>query len=309
MAEKEEILEEIESEIKRAKGEPDDFEIELVDEPAQEAAEEAKDVKEESATEEATDPEKDTDFGPKVQKRIKKIVSQRREAELKARQFEEKNEQLEKRLQRLEQGSQQSAEQMFNQRYTQTKAALTKAVEEGDTEAQVNFQEQMADMRAAMRIAEMQKQQNQQRAAASPTVGRAQQAAQNPAPPKAMSWWKQNNWFNAAGYERESAAARAIDVQLDLEGYDKNSDEYYDVLNNRLQKVFPELSSGSSPSKPTRTKSRPPVAPTTGGSSSYKGNRVRMSQEQLRMARELGINDEKGLKQYEAEIRRQQRSQ
>jgi len=158
-----------------------------------------------------------------------------------------------------------------------------------------------------MRIAEMQKQQSQQRAAASPTVGRAQQAAQNPAPPKAMSWWQKNNWFNAAGYERETAAARAIDVQLDLEGFDKNSDDYYDHLNNRLQKVFPELSSGSSPSKP-RAKSRPPVAPTTGGSS-YKGNRVRMSQDHLRMARELGINDADGLKKYEAEIRRQQREQ
>jgi hypothetical protein len=163
-------------------------------------------------------------------------------------------------------------------------------------------------MRAAMRIAEMQRQQSQQRAAASPTVGRAQQAAQNPAPAKAMQWWQANNWFNAAGFERETAAARSIDVQLDLEGFDKNSDEYYHTLNSRLQKMFPELSSGPSPSK-TRTKSRPPVAPTTGGSSNYKGNRVRMSQEQLRMARELGINDEKGLKKYEAEIRRQQRSQ
>tara|TARA_R110000824_G_scaffold351671_1_gene538667 strand:- start:1357 stop:2274 length:918 start_codon:yes stop_codon:yes gene_type:complete len=302
MAEKEEILEEIESEIKRAKGDSDDFEIEVVEEPVQAEAEAI------DAPEESTPQEKDTDFGPKVQKRIQKIVGQRRDAEIQSRQLQEKNEQLEKRLQRLEQGSQQSAEQMFNQRYIQTKQALHKAVEEGDTEAQVNFQEQMTDMRAAMRIAEMQKQQNQQRAAASPTVGRAQQAAQNPAPPKAMSWWQKNNWFNGAGFERETAAARAIDVQLDLEGYDKNSDEYYDVLNNRLQKVFPELISGSSPSK-TRTKSRPPVAPTTGGSSSYKGNRVRMSQEQLKMARELGINDEKGLKQYEAEIRRQQRSQ
>ena len=298
MAGKEEILEEIEAEIKRAKGEPEEFEIELVDEPAQEAREEAKDVSE----------EKEDDYGPKVQKRIQKLVSQRREAEIQAREIQEQNAQLQKRLERLEQGSQQSAEQAFNQRYTQTKAALHKAVEEGDTEAQVTFQEQMADMRAAMRIAEMQKKQQQQQAAASPTVGRAQQAAQNPAPAKAMQWWQKNNWFNAAGFERETAAARAIDVQLDLEGFDKNSDEYYDHLNNRLQKVFPELVSGSSPSKP-RTKSRPPVAPTTGGSSSYKGNRVRMSQEQLRMARELGINDEKGLKKYEAEIRRQQRSQ
>ncbi len=298
MAEKEQILEEIEAEIQKAKGEPEDFEIELVDEPVQEAREEAKDQAE----------AKEDDYGPKVQKRIQKLVGQRREAEIQARQIQEQNEQLQKRLSRLEQGSQQNAEKAFNQRYNQTKAALHKAVEEGDTDAQVSFQEQMADMRAAMRIAEMQKQQNQQRAAASPTVGRAQQAVQNPAPEKAMQWWQANNWFNAQGFERESAAARSIDVQLDLEGYDKNSDEYYHVLNNRLQKMFPEISSEPSPSK-ARTKSRPPVAPTTGGSSSYKGNRVRMSQEQLRMARELGINDEKGLKKYEAEIRRQQRSQ
>jgi len=298
MAEKEQILEEIEAEIQRAKGEPEDFEIEVIDEPVQEAKEEAKDVAQ----------EQDDDYGPKVQKRIQKLVSQRREAEIQARQIQEQNAQLQKRLERLEQGSQKTAEQAFNQRYSQTKAALEQAVEEGDTKAQVAFQEQMADMRAAMRIAEMQRQQAQQRAAASPTVGRAQQAAQNPAPPKAMQWWQANNWFNAAGFERETAAARSIDVQLDLEGFDKNSDEYYQTLNSRLQKMFPELSSGASPSK-ARTKSRPPVAPTTGGSSSYKGNRVRMSQEQLRMARELGINDEKGLKKYEAEIRRQQRSQ
>lgn len=290
------IMNEIEVEIKKAKGDVEDFEIEVIDDPVQEAREEAVDVAKE---------QEEPEYGPKVQKRIQKLVSQRREAEIQARQTQEQNAQLQKRLERLEQGSQQSAEQNFNQRYAQTKQALHKAVEEGDTDAQVNFQEQMADMRAAMRIAEMQKQQRQQRSAASPP--RAQQAAKNPAPPKAMSWWQQNNWFNASGFERESAAARAIDVQLDLEGFDKNSDEYYDHLNNRLQKVFPELSSGSSPSKP-RAKSRPPVAPTTGGSS-YKGNRVKMSQDHLRMARELGINDANGLKKYEAEIRRQQREQ
>lgn len=295
----EDVVNEIEEEIKKAKGEPEDFQIEITDDPA----EEAKDVAEEKATEQE---QQEDDYGPKVQKRIKKLVDQRREAEIQTQQIQEQNAQLSARLARLEQGSVKNNEQAFNQRYAQTKAALTKAVEEGDTEAQVNFQEQMADMRAAMRIAEMQKQQSAQRAA-SPTVGRAQQVAQNPTPVKAMDWYEKNRWFNAGGFERETAAARSIDVQLDIEGYDKNSDEYYDVLNNRLQKVFPELNSGSSPSK-TRAKSRQPVAPTTGGSS-YKGNRVRMSQEQLRMARELGITDESGLKKYEAEIRRQQRSQ
>ena len=296
----EEVIQEIEDEIKKAKGEPEEFQIEITEDPA----EEAKDVAEEAVEEKKADPE--PEYGEKVQKRIKKLVDQRREAEVQARQIQEQNAQLSARLERLEQGSKKSSENQFNQRYAQTKAALTKAVEGGDTEAQVNFQEQMADMRAAMRIAEMQKQQRAQQAA-SPTVGRAQQVAQDPAPEKAMTWWQQNNWFNAQGYERETAAARAIDVQLDLEGFDKNEQEYYDTLNNRLHNVFPELVSPSSPSRP-RTKSRPPVAPTTGGSSSYKGNRVRMTQDQLRMARELGITDESSLKKYEAEIKRQQRS-
>ena len=207
--------------------------------------------------------------------------------------------QLTARLERLEQGNTSRVENEFNQRYAQTKQALAKAVEEGDTQAQLNFTEQLADMRAAMRIAEMQRQQ-QASQAVSPTVGRAQQVAQQPAPKKAMDWWEKNRWFNAAGFERETAAARAIDVQLDLEGHNKESDEYYELLNNRLQKVFPELKSGSEePSKP-RAKSRQPVSPTAGGSPSYKGNRVRMTQDQLRMARELGINDDKGLKQYAA---------
>jgi len=298
----EDVVQEIEEEIKKAKGEPEDFEIEITDDPKEEAkdvAEEKQEAKEET--------EQEDEYGPKVQKRIKKLVDQRREAEIQARQMQEQNAQLEARLKRLEQGATQNNENAFNQRYKQTKAALTKAVEEGDTEAQVNFQEQLADMRAAMRIAEMQKQQRAQRAV-SPTVGRAQQTAQNPAPPKAMDWWQKNRWFNTPGFERETAAARSIDVQLDIEGFDKNSDDYYDALNNRLQKVFPELQSGGSPNK-TKAKSRQPVAPTTGGTS-YKGtNRVRMSQDQLRMARELGITTEAGLKQYEAEIKRQQRNQ
>ena len=41
------IMNEIEAEIKKAKGDVEDFEIEVVDDPVQEAKEEAKDVVEE----------------------------------------------------------------------------------------------------------------------------------------------------------------------------------------------------------------------------------------------------------------------
>ena len=295
MSSQEDVLREIEDEInetKRKAGQEDELEIEITDESDSEEEKRA-------AKQEDEEPE----YGEKVQKRIKKLVDQRREAELQAKQFQDETAQLKARLERLEQGNAHAAENAFNKRYEQTKKALAKAVENGDTNAQVNFSEQLADMRAAMRIAEMQKQARAQQAI-SPTVGRAQQVAQAPAPKKAMDWWEKNRWFNAQGFERETAMARSIDVQLDLEGYDKDSEEYYDQLNNRLLKVFPELNSGQNSGR--KSKSRSPVAPTTGGSS-YKGGRVRMSQDQLRMARELGITDEKGLKQYAAEIQKQAR--
>jgi hypothetical protein len=295
MSDQEDVLKEIQDEInetKRKAGQTDELEIEITDESY--SAEE-----QQSAKQEDEEPE----YGEKVQKRIKKLVDQRREAELQAKQFQDETAQLRARLERLEQGNAHAAENAFNKRYEQTKRALAKAVENGDTNAQVSFSEQLADMRAAMRIAEMQKQARAQQAI-SPTVGRAQQVAQAPAPKKAMDWWEKNRWFNAQGFERETAMARSIDVQLDLEGYDKDSEEYYDQLNNRLLKVFPELNSGQISGR--KSKSRSPVAPTTGGSS-YKGGRVRMSQDQLRMARELGITDEKGLKQYAAEIQKQAR--
>lgn len=300
--EKNEAVEQVEQEIAetiRKAGSEEPLEIEIVEEPDQEVEPEP----------EAT-PEQEADYGEKVQRRIKKLVDQRRAAELQARKNQEETAQLKARLERLEQGTatqaQTQAQNAFQSRYNETREALMKAFEEGDTKAQLDFTEQLTDMRASARIAELQSRQKAAQAE-SPTVGKAERAAaEPPTPKKAMDWWEKNRWFNSGGYERETAAARAIDVQLDLEGYDKESDSYYEQLNNRLLSVFPELSSGSEPVK-SKPKSRSPVAPTAGGPT-YKGNRIRMTNDQLRMARELGITDEVGLKKYEAEVRQQRRS-
>ena len=94
----EEVIQEIEDEIKKAKGEPEEFQIEITEDPA----EEAKDVAEEAVEEKKADPE--PEYGEKVQKRIKKLVDQRREAEVQARQIQEQNAQLSARLERLRAG-------------------------------------------------------------------------------------------------------------------------------------------------------------------------------------------------------------
>tara|TARA_R110000803_G_scaffold155312_1_gene220001 strand:+ start:992 stop:1897 length:906 start_codon:yes stop_codon:yes gene_type:complete len=300
MEEKNPVLEEIEKEIEVTKSKGNqDFEIEIADEPDQQ--EEKKEV--ESKTEDKT---VDHDLSKRVQSRINKVVAQKKLAEDKALKQEQENAELRARLVKLEQGSQKQNDNAFKTRYDQTKQALHTAVEEGDTKAQVEFTEQLADMRAYARQQELQRQNQAQIQQQRPVAQPAQRQAPQPVPQKANEWWAKNDWFNKEGYERESTAARAIDVQLDLEGHDKNGDEYYNILTSRLQKMFPELISSDyvTESKP-RAKSSI-VAPSTGGSV-YKGNRVRMTADELRMARELGINDEASLKKYAAEIQKSKR--
>ena len=296
--EKNPVLEEIEKEIEETKAKNSgEFEIEIADEPEQEEKLEKKAEPEKAET---------AEYGAKVQRRIRTLIKEKKEAEELAQKQAQESSNLKARLEKLESQNQQTVNKDFQTHYDQTKQALHTAVEEGDTKAQVEFSEQLADMRARIRVADLQKQQAQQQRVQQPVQQPVQQTAQ--APEKAMSWWKENDWFNAKGFERETAAARAIDVQLDLEGFDKNSADYYDNLNNRLQKMYPELISSNNVTQPkTRAKSSNIVTPSTGGSS-YKGNRVRMTQDQLRMARELGINDEAGLKKYAQEIQKSQRS-
>ena len=160
-------------------------------------------------------------------------------------------------------------------------------------------------MRATIRVGQLQNNLRQQTPTQTQTQPQRQQVEDN-TPALAKKWWSENSWFNQKGYEKESALARAIDVQLDIEGYDKENQDYYDNLNSRLQKVFPELVSTNEVTESKKKgKSSNIVTPSAGGSS-YKGNRVRMTQDQLRMARELGINDEASLKKYAAEIQRSQ---
>ena len=292
------VLEEIEKEIEETKAKNSgEFEIEIADDPDQEQKTETKVV-----PEKVESPE----YGAKVQRRIRTLIKEKKEAEELAQKQAQESANLKARLDRLESQNQQNVNKDFQTHYEQTKQALHTAVEEGDTKAQVDFSEQLADMRARIRVADLQKQQARQVQQQRVQQPVQQQTAQ--APEKAMSWWKENDWFNAKGFERETAAARAIDVQLDLEGFDKNSEDYYNNLNNRLQKIYPELISSNNVTQPkTRAKSSNIVTPSTGGSS-YKGNRVRMTQHQLGMARELGINDEAGLKKYAQEIQKSQRS-
>ena len=296
----EKVLDEVNAEINESiddaknKLKEQDIEIEVNDEPITTK-------KEEKSTEAKKTEISDEDMSAAVQRRIKKIIREKKIAEEEAQNLQNTVQGLTKRLEKIEKSNETQGKNQLAEHYNLTKRALAKAIEEGDTDAQVRFNEELVDIKTAIALQNQARAQRQQSETTSPNVGRAQQQATNPAPERAMSWWKENNWFNAKGFEKETAMARAIDVQLDIEGYDKNDASYYDELNNRLQKNFPELVSKKEVSIEKPRQSRQAVAPTTGGQV-YRGNRVRITSDQLRMARELGITDPEHLKKYAKEI-------
>tara|TARA_R100001129_G_scaffold152046_2_gene114472 strand:+ start:1676 stop:2584 length:909 start_codon:yes stop_codon:yes gene_type:complete len=242
----------------------------------------------------------DEEYGAKVKKRIKKLIAEKHEAESEALNLKKQLDTLSQRMQKIEDVNTKQGQNAVQEHYDLTKQALAKAIEEGDTDAQVKFNEELVDIKTALALQKIENQ--KKRETASPTVGKANYIQQNPTPALATEWWKKNDWFNAKGFEQETAMARAIDVQLDIEGFDKNAPEYYQELNSRLQKRFPELISEDevTKSKP-RTNSRQAVAPTTGGSG-YRGNRLKVTKDELAMARELGITDPTALQKYAKEI-------
>jgi len=298
----ESVLEEVNAEINESieesknKLKEQELEIEVTDE---------RPVKEEKKPVEAKIEKKpeigDEDYSQAVQKRIKKLIHEKKTSDEEKEALQMQMSQMAKRLEKIEKSNETQGQNQLAEHYNLVKKALGKAIEEGDTEQQIKFNEELVDIKTAIALQNQAKANKIQTETNSPNVGRAQQQATNPAPEKAMTWWKDNNWFNSKGFEKETAMARAIDVQLDIEGFDKNDAQYYNELNNRLQKSFPELISNTEVSVSKPRQSRQAVAPTTGGQV-YRGNRVKMTSDQLRMARELGITDPEHIKKYAKEI-------
>jgi len=243
---------------------------------------------------------RDRDSRSRYQKRIDGLTAKTGEAERRADAAEARAKAVEERMARVESGQHVSRVENFKEQYQAVRGELVEAIEAGDTTRQVVAQEKIADMRAAARVADLQRSRPPQPEPDAPTGGEGA-GGDEPPPQKAMGWWQKNQWFNAAGYEEESKVARRIDAQIEREGYDKNDDEYYSELNGRLQKRFPELYPKE------KKRSKPPTAPTRGqsrgGRSRPKDGRIRMTRDELNVAKSLGLTTQEELREYAKELK------
>ena len=230
-------------------------------------AEETADVEAEQAIEDVSDEPQEKsqdeleDYSEKVKKRIGTLTRKLREAERGqesayeyAKRLAEENQSLKYRSSTLDRSYLQEAESRLKSQKSQALAALKSAHEVADYDKVAKAQEVLAKIAVEENKVNVSKAQLEQQT----NIQEEQQAnyqnyyqPQVPQQPQNVQlaetdqkWAEQNTWFGED--EIMTVAAFAIHNNLQEEGFDLGSDEYYSEIDKRIREEFPQKFEGSS---------------------------------------------------------------
>tara|TARA_R110000823_G_scaffold120192_1_gene244892 strand:- start:447 stop:1439 length:993 start_codon:yes stop_codon:yes gene_type:complete len=281
---------------KPAKPEPDDeYEIEVVDD----VPKADRNRKPSEPPPEVTDEELE-DYSEKVRNRIKhfskgyhderrakeQALRDRQELERLATQLVEENKNLKGTVDKNQEVLIGQAKKALETQINSAKRQYKSAYESGDSDKVLDAQEKLTNAKIkADKLANYKPKPLQQ---AEDEVQIPQEAVQQAVDPRAQEWAEENPWFNSdpemTGY------ARGLHGRLVNEGVDPSSDEYYETINSRMRKLFPEQFDEVEVDEvevETKSKRRSNVvAPATRSTSSKK---VTLKRTQVALAKKLGI--------------------
>jgi len=231
-----------------------------------------------------------------TQKRIDRLTKKMREAE---RQREEalkyaqgvqaEAQQLKQRMDALDTSYMTEYSSRVETQMATAEQKLAKSIEMGDTNGVIEAQREITKL--AIENDRAQQARAQQERYAQQTKAQEEARVQQPMPqqqprrpdPKAEQWAQRNNWFGSD--EAMTYAAFGIHKKLvENEGFDPQSDEYYNELDRRMQTEFPHKLNGGS-KRPAQTVAS--VSRSTSGRSS--GKKVRLTPSQVAIAKKLGV--------------------
>ena len=273
-------------------------EVSINEDPPQQSASEAPQV-EQVAAPAAQEDELDN-YSDKVKKRIDKLTARLRETQRREEAALEYAKNVQSQLQTMQQFAYKNADARLAEAKSRVdtqavalKQIIRKAREEGDMDTEMEAQERLSalvleqqQIQAAVQQRTTQAQQPSYQQQAQPQV--AQQPAPRRPDPRAEQWAEENEWFGKDRVMTHAAWGIHADL-IEKEGFDPNSEEYYDELNNRIRESFPHKFSGYQ--KTTRTP-RPAqaVAPANRSSGVNNARRtVRLTPSQVAIAKKLGV--------------------
>lgn len=236
-----------------------ELQIEITDDPV-----------EEQAAPVNSDDELDT-YTKGVSKRINKLNAQTRAAEQRAEQFERLALQKDQELQQYRQIAQQQQstvlekeEEALKSKEAQVDDIYRKAVQAGDPDLMSkadSLKNDIAIQKEKLRVAktrQAQEQPVQPQAQENYQTYQPEQVAQQDAGPQptaeAKDWHSKNPWYGDQSDEENLQAtqfAYFTHYNLINEGYEPDSEDYYQALDSRVRKVYPNLSVGEEASTET----------------------------------------------------------
>ena len=239
-----------------------------------------------------------------AQNRINKAVAQAKEFQRRelmavqyAKELKEQNEQL-----RQQQKTQMSSygDEFGNRvesQMTLAKQALKQATESGDAEAIAAATEALtlatADKSRLEQYRQAQKQYEEQEAAYVQNLQNQPQDQQYTQPveeyaepsPKAREWAQKNTWFGQD--QVATSVAFAVHKQLENEGFDTDSDEYYSEIDKRVRQELPHKFNVEADKKPVQTVASPTRTTSTGRK---QNNRIQLTPSEQQLAKKLGVS-------------------
>jgi len=269
----------VEIEVKEDEKKENDVQVEQEQQPEVSVQEEKKD-------------EELEEYSQSVKRRIDKLTRKMREAERReqaaieyAKQIQEENKNLQATTINTSRERVSSDEASVASTETLLNTALKQAMEAGDVEKQVEAQQKMAQLaieKERLRIRKnklAQQEQAEQTEKPVEDVLKEPQQQQKAPDPKAQEWAEDNKWF---GNDRAMTyTAMSFHDDLVAEGFDATSDEYYNEIDRRIRKEFPQKFEDAS--KPKQT-----VASAVRKSASGRRT-VKLTPSQVAIAKKLGV--------------------
>lgn len=252
-----------------------------------------------------------------AQKRIRQLVAQKKEREAEIERLLENNKQMQLELQQQKQEyleavgtNLKSSEAQVNEKLVIARDSYKRAIDSGDSDLILQAQEYLNNAQQdVVRLADAKRQYEALTPAQRDAVAEQQVTQQTAAPEtyngyglKAYQWAASNEWFNQD--QILTNAALVIDAQLKEEGFDPEEDEYYQEIDKRLAENFPQKFGKATeevvaeqPRKKSTSTASQVVAGASHTSASPSNKKVKLSQEDVRLAQKWGIT----LEQYAAE--------
>lgn len=301
----------------------DDFDIEIVDpnapeEPAPSEASETNDADAAPKTPAEEEPSGRSDQG-RYQERIDQLTYQARQTERErdeavgvARTLIDKVKTLENQLKTSNVSQYETLKNAAENAVRVAETEYAEAFETQDAKKIAAAQRKLSTATGHLALLEQRPLRSAPKADPAPTATTTTTTTPTAAPerpridPRTTAWLQDNPWFQRRGEEERTQVAYAISENLTAQGIEVGSEEYFKRIDARLREVFPDKFRNMDANSKTTEKttegspasSRPPVA--GGGRQAPSGQRrkVRLTQSQLNIAKELGLT----AKQYAAQL-------